>query len=55
MPVGRRSDTIGAMTTTPDDQDWLRLADEAFTSPQHEDVEDIGEKLPPWRYRAPAF
>jgi hypothetical protein len=21
---------IDAMTTTPDDQDWLRLADEAF-------------------------
>jgi len=43
------------MTSTPDDQDWLRLAEEAFTAPQNEDVEDIGENQPRWRYRAPAF
>jgi hypothetical protein len=43
------------MTSTPDDQDWLRLAEEAFTAPQNEDVEDIGENQPRWRYRALAF
>jgi hypothetical protein len=26
------------MTTTPDDQDWMRLADEAFTPPEDEEA-----------------
>jgi hypothetical protein len=47
--------TIDAMTTTPDDQDWLRLAEEALTCPQNAEGQDTSEQQPPWRYRAPAF
>jgi hypothetical protein len=40
--------------TTPDDQDWLRLAEEAFNDlPEYETPHD-GEQ-PPWKYRAPAI
>jgi hypothetical protein len=40
--------------TTPDDQDWLRLAEEVFTDlPEHDSQQD-GEQ-PPWRYRAPVI
>jgi hypothetical protein len=45
--------SISAMTT-PDDQDWLRLAEEAFDDlPEYEFPQD-GEQ-PPWKYRAPAI
>jgi hypothetical protein len=50
----RPSNTISAMTTTPDDQDWLRLAEEAFTSdPEDEATQEKWEQQPPWRYRRP--
>jgi hypothetical protein len=42
------------MTTTPDDQDWLRLADEAFTPPEDENMQETCEQ-PRWRYRSPAI
>jgi hypothetical protein len=32
--------TIDAMTTMPNDQDWLRLADEAFCPPDDEEQQD---------------
>jgi hypothetical protein len=43
-----------ALMTTPDDQDWLRLAEEVFNDlPEYESPKD-GEQ-PPWKYRAPAI
>jgi hypothetical protein len=43
-----------ALMTTPDDQDWLRLAEEVFNDlPEYESPRD-GEQ-PPWKYRAPAI
>jgi hypothetical protein len=43
------------MTTTPDGQQWLRLAEEAFTSdrPDDEAMQENWERQPPWRYRPP--
>jgi hypothetical protein len=40
--------------TTPDDQDWLRLAEEAFNDLPEDAPQQDGEQ-PPWRYRAPAI
>jgi hypothetical protein len=47
--------TIDAMTTTPDDKDWLRLAEEAFTSDRSEDeaAQEKLEQQAQWRYRRP--
>jgi hypothetical protein len=44
------------MTSTPDDQEWLRLAEEAFNGdrPESEAMQDKWEQQPPWRYRSPA-
>jgi hypothetical protein len=40
------------MTSTPDDQDWLRLAEEVFCDlPDNESQQD-GDQ-PRWRYRSP--
>jgi len=42
------------MTTTPDDQDWLRLAEEAFTSdPGGRPMQQKSEQQAQWRYRRP--
>jgi hypothetical protein len=42
------------MTTTPDDQDWRRVADEAFAElPEEEPALDAEQPL--WRYRLPAI
>jgi hypothetical protein len=51
----RPVNTIDAMTTTPDDQDWLRLAEEAFTSDRSEDeaTQEKLEQQAQWRYRRP--
>jgi hypothetical protein len=50
----RPSNTIGAVTTTPDDQDWLRLAEEAFTSDQDDETtQQKSEQQAQWRYRRP--
>jgi hypothetical protein len=51
----RRSNTIDAMKTTPNDQDWLRLAEEAFGSEAHDESEVQLEKLEQlrWRLRRP--
>jgi hypothetical protein len=43
-----------AVMTKPDDQDWLRLAEEVFNDlPEYECQQD-GEQ-PLWRYRVPAL
>lgn len=40
--------------TTPDEQDWLRLAEETFADlPEHDSQQD-GEQ-PLWRYRLPTI
>jgi hypothetical protein len=51
----RPLNTIDAMTTTPDDKDWLRLAEEAFTSDRSEDeaAQEKLEQQAQWRYRRP--
>jgi hypothetical protein len=51
----RPSNTIVVMTMTPDDQDWLRLAEEAFTSERSEDeaTQEKSEQQAQWRYRRP--
>ena len=41
MNATRPSNTIGAMTTTPGDHDWLRLAEEAFTSNQEDEAMQV--------------
>jgi hypothetical protein len=42
------------MTTTPDDQDWRRVADEAFAElPEDQSQQDSEPRL--WRYRLPAI
>ena len=42
------------MTTTPDDQNWLRLAKEAFTSDQEDEaMQQKSEQQAQWRYRRP--
>ena len=48
--------TIGGMKTTPEDQDWLRLAEEAFTSESHGESDAQLDKLEQlrWRLRRPA-
>jgi hypothetical protein len=46
--------TIGGMKTTPEDQDWLRLAE--FTSESHGESDARLDKLEQlrWRLRRPA-
>jgi hypothetical protein len=51
--VAGQAATIELMTTTPDDPDWLRLADEAFTPPEDEGSQDSDQ--PRWRYRSPVM
>ena len=42
------------MTTTPDDQEWLRLAEEAFTSDRPEDeAMQYKWEQQQWRHRRP--
>ena len=55
MNATRPSNTIVVMTTTPDDQDWLRLAEEAFTSERSDDeaIQEKSEQQAQWRYRRP--
>ena len=47
--------SIASMTTTPDDQDWMRLAEEAFgeAQPPTDGGQDGIPSLVYWRYRAP--
>jgi hypothetical protein len=50
--AARPLNTITA--TTPDDQDWLRLAEEAFTSDQEDEaMREKSEQQAKWRYRRP--
>jgi hypothetical protein len=50
--AARPQNTISAMT--PDDQDWLRLAEEAFTSDQEDEaMREKPEQQAQWRYRRP--
>jgi hypothetical protein len=52
--VQRSPSTIGVMTTTPNDQEWLRLAEEAFTSDQEDEaMQEKSEQQAQWRYRRP--
>jgi hypothetical protein len=53
VSAARLPATIAVMTT-PDDQDWLRLAEEAFNDLPEDAPQQDGEQ-PPWRYRAPAI
>jgi hypothetical protein len=47
-PYGREHERM----TTPDDQDWLRTAEDAFGDlPDSESTED--NEQPRWRYRSP--
>jgi hypothetical protein len=51
--VAGQAATIDTVTTTPDDEDWLRLADEAFSPPEDETSQDSDQ--PRWRYRSPVM
>ena len=52
MNAARPQNTISALT--PDDQDWLRLAEEAFTSDQEDEaMREKSEQQAQWRYRRP--
>jgi len=52
--AARPSNTISAMTTTPDGQDWLRLAEEAFTSDREDEaMQEKSEQQAQWRYWRP--
>jgi hypothetical protein len=55
-PAGRTG-SIAFMTTTPDDQDWLQLAEDAFSDgqPMNESQQENGQALTQWRYRAAAI
>ena len=43
--------SIGGMKTTPEDQDWLRLAEEAFSSESHGESDAQLNKLEQLRRR----
>ena len=57
MCHARRTGSIAVMTTTPDDEEWLRLAEEAFTDgqPANESQQENGQSPTQWRYRAAAL
>lgn len=54
--TARPSATIVAMTTTPETQDWLRLAEEAFSTESHAESDAQLDRLEQlrWRLRRPA-